>query len=227
MNPFFSAISSGNYSIKKWEGVNIVADGNSLVINSGVGTDGGDPFTTYLLSHLSEHLDAAKLNMTNIGVGNQTTNAMLSDFDSQIPPLVSNTPPGRLNLLIVLEVGNDIAYNGNVTAAVSRLWTYCQKARYLGFKIIVCTSPSRIYSTNLPSGDSPSVYDQKVNDANTQIRLEYADNCDQLCDLASDYRFQDPNNLTYFTADKIHHAVSGRQLIAEKIFNSMIKTKIR
>lgn len=220
----FSFVSGGNYTLRKWGSCNIVADGNSNVINSGSGTDAGSPFTTYLSDHLATHLDITKVTITNIGVGGQKTSDMLTDFDSQVVPLYDssdgNTHP---NLLIVWEIGNDQYYTSDQTTVYNRIVQYCQAGQTAGYKVLIMTCPTRYYSANTSAGDTLEQYNTKLEATNTLIRLNWRTYADGICDVAYDVRFRNPLDTTYFRPDGIHITETGRRIIGEELISNAMK----
>ena len=217
-----SFFTGGNYSLRKWANTSIVADGNSNVINSGAGTDGGSPFTVYLMEHLAEHLNIDTVTMQNIGVGGQTTVAMLADFESQVVPLVDES---KRNLLLMWELGNDIYINGNVESAYGRALQYCQQAKEAGYVTIIGTCPHRYYSGNTTAGDSLSAYNTKLDEINALIRVNSSE-FGGIADIASDWRFLDPGNTIYYRPDGVHFTEAGRRAIADIFSNAMIKYRL-
>lgn len=218
----FGFLSSGNFTLGKWKNTSIVADGNSNVINSGAGTDGGSPFTVYLMDHLAEHLDITTVSMHNIGVGGQTTEDMLSDFESEVASLIEHS---KKNLLIMFELGNDVYYDGDVEACYDRALLYCQQAKEAGYKTIIGTCPIRYYSGNTSAGDNLTTYNEKIQTLNQQIKLN-SSAFGNVADIAADWRFQDPANTTYYRPDGVHFTEAGRRAIAEIFSNAMKKVRL-
>lgn len=128
----------------------IIADGNSYVQGNGY-----TPFTTTIAATAPFNSNGATV--LNFGVGSQTTPNMISDQAAQI---LSEYVPGVANILLVVEGGNDIYFNGSVANALANLETYCLAARAAGFKVIVSTTIPRDQSTAF--GDNSATYNAKL-----------------------------------------------------------------
>jgi lysophospholipase L1-like esterase len=190
----------------------IVCDGNSLT----QGTGASNPATTSYPARIDASAGFETATIYNLGVSGQTTQQMIDDAVGQVNPLYNASVS---NVLIAWEVGNDLYYNGNVSAAMSRFWSYCDARRAVGFKVIVVTCPPRDQATTF--GDNSAQYNTKLNEANALILSDYTSHADGVVDLASDSRFAG-YNLTYYDADKVHFTDAGYQVIADLIKNRII-----
>jgi len=135
----------------------IVCDGNSL-------TAGGYGGTYTYPQLLSQQSGFETADFYNFGVSGQQTSQMSSDAASQIDVLINGSVE---NILIAWEVGNDIYYNGDATAAYTRFRDYCLARQAAGWRVIVLTCPARTQTTVF--GDNPSQYETKLQAANTLL----------------------------------------------------------
>jgi lysophospholipase L1-like esterase len=137
------------FSTKKYNTV-IIADGNSYVSGNG-----HIPFTDYLKP--SAHV-------LNFGVGGQTTLQMLADQRKQVLP---NFHPGKKNILIVIEGGNDIFFHGSVDSAYLHYKAYCLAAKAVGFKVIASTTIPRLQPSEF--GDNIACFNEKMKEFNARL----------------------------------------------------------
>lgn len=184
----------------------IVFDGNSLT--AGQGAASGMDYPAQLIA-LLEALGITGIADYNFGVGGQTTTDMDSDAASQIDTLIL---PGVQNILFAWEIGNDIYFNGDVSAAQTRFQNYCLARQAAGWTVIVFTLTPRNQSTAF--GDDVTTYNTKLNSANTWLRANYTGFASGLVDVAADSRLSDYLDSTYY-ADGIHHTNLGYGVDAE------------
>jgi hypothetical protein len=183
----------------------IVGDGNSLTY----GYLSSNPTTKSYTAVLDADTDFNGCTFYNFGVSAQTTQDMIDDAVSQVDAVYSGSVT---SILIAWEVGNDIYFNGSVSAAMTRFWSYCDSRKSAGWKVYVVTCTPRDQSTTF--GDNSSQYNVKLADANAFIKSDYATHADGVIDLADDIRFQG-YNLTYYNADKVHFTDAGYAAVAE------------
>ena len=136
---------------------NIIADGNSYVQGNGY-----TPFPSIIAATSPFNSNGAVF--YNFGVGAQTTPQMITDQASQVLSLYDGAVN---NILLVVEGGNDIYYNGSASGAITNLDTYCSAARSAGFYVIVSTCIRRDQTTSF--GDNPSQYNTKLDSFNTLL----------------------------------------------------------
>ncbi len=149
--------------------------------------------------------------------GSGTTTAATTFIDGR---LVS----GRLNGLAAIEGGNDLYFNGNVTDAYNRLVTYYSARKAAGWKVVAGTVLYRNWSgvTVTPGGDTWSQYNVKVDALNALIRANWASFSNALADINAAPELDDPNDLTYFTSDKVHPNGAGRGVMAQLVSNAFL-----
>jgi lysophospholipase L1-like esterase len=184
----------------------IVFDGNSLT--AGQGSTGGNTYPAQLIA-LLEALGITGIADYNFGVGGQTTSDMDSDVTTQIDPLILG---GVQNILFAWEIGNDIYFNGDVSAAQTRFQNYCEDRQAAGWTVIVITLTPRNQSTSF--GDDVTAFNAKLDAANTWLRANYTSFASGLVDVALDDRLSDYLDTTYFS-DGIHYTNAGYGVVAE------------
>ena len=189
----------------------LVCDGNSLTAGQGA----SNPATTSYPARLDADAAFSTVTTYNLGVGAQETQDMIDDAASQVDPLYNGAVD---NILVAWEVGNDIFYNGSVSGAITRFWSYCDARRAVGFKVIIINCPPRDQATDF--GDTSGQYNTKLQSANSQLADEWMSHADGYVDLAADSRFAG-YNLTYYDADKIHYTDAGYQVVKD-----LVKAKI-
>lgn len=115
---------------------NVVCAGNSITAGVGTRTE-ALPYPLQLTRLLG-----SQYQVTNSGVGGQTTQDISSSYTTQIGNFYDAS---KINILIILEVRNDLAVNNTVTQVVStssaytHLTSLCSTARAQGWKIILVT----------------------------------------------------------------------------------------
>ena len=139
------------------DNVNIIADGNSYV-NGFISPS----FPEYIIA--AEPFASNGATMLNVGVSGQTTPQMIADQASQV---LSQYNGSVNNILLVVEGGNDIYFNGSVSNAITNMGTYCNAAMAVGFKVIVSTTIPREQNTSF--GDTESQFNVKLADFNTAL----------------------------------------------------------
>lgn len=206
MNIFLSSLIRNNYI--ELNNLNIVCDGSSLT----AGGYGGLSYPTQLAALIGNGVI-----MTNKGVGGQQTSQMIADASTDIDVLISNN---KTNVLCVWEVGNDIYYNGDVNAAITRITNYCQARVTAGWYVVLLGMTDRIQSTSF--GDNSTQYKTKLLQANTILKNTYQNiGADVFVDLYSDVRLQNANNSLYFSNDLVHLIGNGNAIVASMIFEQI------
>lgn len=193
----------------------IVCDGNSVTYGFGSSDPATKSYPALLQGLAPFSYNGATV--YNFGVNSATTQDMIDDAATQIDPLYT---PGVKNILIALEVGNDIYFNGDAAAAYTRYVSYCNARRAAGFKVIAVTTAYREHSVCCagltPFGDSDAAYDAKRLSANASIRANWATFADALFDFGANANFSS-YNATYFISDKVHESDAGYALEASLI----------
>jgi hypothetical protein len=112
----------------------------------------------------------------------------------------------------ILWIGtNDIGNNRPVKDIENAIqaWHIARKA--VGWKTITYTILPRTDKKILPMTDT--IFESRRVEINSWIRSTYQHWSDGLVDVAADSRLQDPNNTTYFCADKIHPIGEGLKVV--------------
>lgn len=195
---FFGVASTQSNPINLTDAV-IVCDGNSL-------TAGGYGGTYNYPQLLGQQTGFESVDFYNFGVSGQQTSQMASDAVAQIDILIN---PSVENILIAWEVGNDIYYQGDATAAYNRFRDYCLARQEAGWRVIVLTCPARTQTTAF--GDNPSQYETKLQAANTLLLSNWASFSDGIIDLRQ-YTPLQTTSAPYYNADQVHLTQTGYQV---------------
>jgi lysophospholipase L1-like esterase len=181
----------------------IVVDGNSYTV--------GYPSYTSFADIIATHY---AVTVTNFGVSGQTTNEMLADEYSQVLPTFDAT---KLNILLVVEGGNDIYYWGDVDSAVARYIRYAAIAKAAGFKVIASTTIPRDQTTAF--GDNPTQYNAKLSEFNTKLIANY-NKFDRLIRPDTAAIFQSYTSGGYHS-DYVHPNQTGQQKFADLFISAI------
>lgn len=200
---FFGVANTATNPISLTDAV-IVCDGNSI-------TQGGFGGTYTYPQLLSQQTGFETATFYNFGVGGQQTSQMTADAATQIDPLISGSAE---NILIAWEVGNDIYYNGDATAAYNRFRDYCLARQAAGWRVIVLTCPARTQTT--PFGDNPSQYETKLQAANTLLLANWETFADGIVDLRSFTPLQ-TTSAPYYNADQAHLTQTGYEVFVPSL----------
>jgi len=184
----------------------IVCDGNSLT----VGYNAQTPYTTVLQSAYDTAGYAA--NVINTGISGQTTQEMTGLLATSNLRRAASQYPADKRIVVGWEIRNDIALNAiTATQAVDNMQSYCVAARALGYdKIIVCNT--------IADGSGNANFTPAARAAvNSELAARYSTFADYLVDLYADPRLQDPNDTTYYAADKLHLVSTGYAVVESLI----------
>jgi hypothetical protein len=203
-------INSKNGDANKYVNLNLVCDGNSLTYAA---FDGGLSYPEQINIMFPFNMNGGFL--YNKGIGGQTTQMMIDDALTDIDIHFFD---GKKNIVVAWECGNDLYFNGSVLGAYNRFVTYCLARKAKGWKVIIMTMPPRIHST--PFGDSPAVYEEKLQQVNLLLKNNWMLFSDYIIDLREDSRLATINP-TYFFTDSIHMTGLGCGVVAEKVFKAI------
>lgn len=188
----------------------IACDGNSLTAGQG-----GTAYPTQLAALAPFDTNGAII--SNWGVGGQTTQQMAADAATQIDPLITQ---GVTNILLAWEIGNDLYYNGNPAACVSRFADYCLARKGAGWDYVLCfTLTPRDQDTSF-YGTDRAAYQAALDSCNTILRSSWATFSDGLIDLQADSRLSSITP-TYWSNDNVHLNTSGYGVVAEKTVDKL------
>lgn len=196
----------------------IVFDGNSLT-NSGTPNGYGNGLKYPEVIKLINPFHKNGSVFTNVAVSGQTNQQMIDDAVAQVDSLYN---PSKKCIVVAWEIGNDLYFNGDQSLALSRFITYCQARRAAGFKVIAVTPTRRDLGGTTPAGDTWAEYNTMVDNICTQMRSGFSVYADGLADIAADVRLQNPLDTTYYV-DGVHHNGAGRVIIAEIVYNEIMK----
>lgn len=197
-----------------FNGANIVGDGNSLMRRVD-GSEGVWDIITQL-SHTTPFL-GSNIRFYNFGVGGQTTTNMSTDAAVQIDTLYN---PAVKNILIVWEVTNDIGFTQSVSGAVSRMTSYCNARRAVGWKVVLLTCIPR--GGLSVSGQTQPSYDNDLITANTSLIAGEGVFADKVIDLRSDSRLSFVNPIYYREGDVTHLNQEGYRIVVEMIMQKIL-----
>lgn len=187
----------------------VVCDGNSL-------TQGGygSPVSNYPdIMAFTTLFRNKSMQVVNFGVGGQQTSQMITDAAAQIDILLSDA---HENILVFWEVGNDLFYNQDVTAAINRAKDYLLARKTAGWKTVVLTCPPRDLTITGSSGAFNTEWNANALLANEELRDLSSTYMDALCDVALDSRLSTVN-FTYYHTDGIHFISAGNTVVADLV----------
>lgn len=176
--------------------INVVFDGNSLTVGTGVsaGETYPEQFAQFFLG---------KSTVTNLGVSSQTTQDMLADVASQVQPLYNGAKFD--NVAVVWEGTNDLYFGATAAQAYANLVSYCQAVRSYGFKAIILTITPR------SNGSTPASFESDRQTVNASIRTNWESFADGIVDVGADVAIGPDDaelNTTYY-GDLVHMTVHG------------------
>lgn len=183
----------------------IVFDGNSLT--AGQGASAGMDYPAQMISLLSGY-PVTGIESHNYGVSAQTTSDMASDAASQVDTQIN---VGVENILFAWEIGNDIYFNGDVSAAETRWASYCNARKAAGWTVICINLLPRNQTSGF--GDNVTVFNGKLSTANTWLAANWSTFSDAMVDIRSDSRLSDFTDSTYFS-DGTHLTDAGYGVVA-------------
>lgn len=212
MTVYSDVLSTCNYSqayapmVFRKSFVNIVFDGNSLVADSSRLS-----FATIALASV-----AKRFTSSNVAIGGQTTDQMLTRQSSVVYPKFS--PFADANVLVVMEGTNQLGVNGyEPVDAYSKMKTYCENARVRGWRVVV--------GTVLPQDAFGGATFEAARQAlNASIRAGYTTFADALFDSGADAVIGQPgqwSNSAYYLPDKIHLNPAGNAIVAGLVVSAL------
>lgn len=180
----------------------VIFDGNSLT-DQGF----GNGYLTTVFATLGVGYDYLEM-----GVGGQTTGAMIVLAPTKIDPLFRATR--SKNIVVCWEILNDVLLGGaNATQAYNDVVSYCTGRRAAGFEVVVVTAlPAN--ATTYPTWEAIR---QTVN---TNIRTNWATFADALADVGDDATIGQAGqaaNQTYYTSDEVHLRVPGGTIVGNYV----------
>lgn len=159
------------------------------------------------------------LQMISGGACNMDDGGVIPAATTYIDPLYDST---KTNIIVVWEGGNDLQIYGNVTDAYNRLVQFCTDRRAAGFKVLIVTliKWEYYYGATTSFGDTWAQFETKRLALNQELRDNWPDFADGICDIALDSRFQNPADTTYYH-DGIHLNGTGRGVVAGLISSAL------
>lgn len=190
--------------------INLLCDGNSIVEDDTTHTTPAYSWPRQI-SRLKGFLGG--ILAANYGVSGQTTQQMIADMATQLPPHLANDRP---NVLCAMEIRNDITQN-NLTGrqALDNFWTYCDNARVQGWKV-VAVAPLPVDTSTQQGIDVNTA----ITDAYNLMLTEWTDHADAFVDIRVIPGLQDVNNATYYSTFA-HPNALGSSLIASAVLKEI------
>lgn len=146
-------------------------------------------------------------------IGGQT----LADMQSTATDVDAHYTDHRLQNPVVVAWGgtNDLFFGASAATTITRLQTYCNARRAIGWKVAVFTI--------LPRSDpgTPGTFGADRATVNASIRANWATYADYLVDVAADSRLDDETDTTYFHTDLVHLSDAGRQVVADLVVDAL------
>lgn len=176
----------------------LVAEGDSLTAGTG-------PVPIWTTQFASE----TGLPVINVAHSGDAMSLMDTEFATNVAPNYSAT---TANWLFLLAGVNDIFNGVSAATLIVTLQSMINKAKAAGFAVAIGTLLKTAHS-NWDAGKEA----QRVA-FNNHILANYAAmGADRIADLAAVPELSDPNNTTYFMADKLHLQVPGFTAVATAI----------
>jgi hypothetical protein len=198
-----------------WLSGRIVFDGDSNTY--GIGAGGATtPYPTAAINYLNSTLGASFTldQYVNSGTDGEQVSAMLADVSTDVDGYfragtVRLKRGAAGNVASILGGTNDLFLGGSTSTLQDNLSTWLAGRRDAGFRVIACTiAPLNEIGTPVDFDSKRLVVNQWLRDHPTLY--------DALADFASCPEAQDPNNSTYFQADKAHFKNALHQILAEQ-----------
>lgn len=199
-----------NYLAGKYSQKTLTLLGNSLT--SGTGSTGG---ASQIQSTTGTNIPS-RLMASSIGSQLRIRSDAFSGRSAA--QLLANTPDysgvygsGVGSITLVWEGTNSLLQTASAQAAYEALRTVCLIRRQFGRRVYIGTV------TPAQGGGAGTQFEALQLVLNTMIRNNYTQFADGIIDFAADSRLSDPNNTTYFSADKIHLNDTGYQVATDLI----------
>lgn len=199
MNLFYATLGSPTpgipptnptYTYDKYMNGIFVCDGNSLTVGQG----GTQPYPTTLNTTINT--ETTGVVTYNTGVGGQQTSNMIQRAPTYVDPHFNASKPC---VVFAWEITNDLYYNNDISGAITRMATYCNGRRQVGFNVFVMSVIDRYQYTQ--AGQNPTQYRASIASANTLLRQQWTNFADGFVDLALDSRLSNAQDTTYFVPE--------------------------
>jgi lysophospholipase L1-like esterase len=164
----------------------------------------GDSITVGYAAQLPP-LMASRAGIRSIATGGETVATMNTQIATQLRPLY-RTSISR-NIAVLLGGTNDAAAAAPAATIYSRISAWHAAARAEGFRTLCCTIT--------PRGDN-ATYNTTISDTNALLRADHTF-ADGFLDVAAISSLTDPNDTTYFNADKLHLTTAGYGVLAAAV----------
>jgi hypothetical protein len=118
---------------------------------------------------------------------------------------------GTKGVDVIWEITNDLAANLTAAQAYNAIVKFAKSRKTPWRKVLVCTCLKRLGTSN------DTKFEALRQAVNALLIANATSFCDGVIDLASDSRLSDPNNTTYFGADKIHLTDAGYVVVGQLV----------
>lgn len=212
----WSAIISATVS-PNLDSANIYCSGNSL-------TEGNPDYAPWdyptRLATIMTDEGVYGFTVTNIGHDAAETNGLVSLAVTELYPF---DDAARRNIAIINEIGNDIYFNGDAAAAITRFTDWYDDIIADGWEVLVVNMAHRgnPASGSTPFGDTEAQYQTKLATARSLLTAWATANDVPIVQLMADTRLSDCSNATYYV-DRTHHTHAGYLAMAEDIFAGLL-----
>lgn len=169
----FNTYISSTYGKKSLRTNQIVCDGNSHLI--------------YQLSAQVRRIGYEYVNtgmdLVNLGVSSQTTQAMQADYATEVAPLYDGGLTN--NILVAVEMTNDLFFGATKEDTFQNYKDYCLAAQATGYKVVAVPVYVRSHVSNT-GGLSQTDWNLANDWLNTKLLAEYTDFADALAPVHPD-----------------------------------------
>lgn len=158
------------------------------------------------------------IHCTNIAVNGQSTVEMLNRFDT----LYKLYQPGKVNILVAWEISNDLFEHGSTESALFNFITYCQKAKSVGYKVVILSVLPRWNGANTEYGQDSATFNTKIDIINNYLSIDWCWFADVFIDLRKQKELATINS-TYYLPDGTHLNRYGDSIIYKLIQSEIDK----
>lgn len=182
----------------------IIFAGASVV--AGLGVPRADAFPAQTIALLAP----TRYDAVTVAVSGRTVHTVAAIAPMEIDPRYA---PSRASNIVVLYAGlNDLCGGASVEETLTRLATFGQARRRIGFMVVMGT----LLPSTVDGGPGES-YEARRQRVNVRLREETSRYADALADFAADLAIGAPGAATdrkYFQADGIHPTSAGHHALA-------------
>jgi lysophospholipase L1-like esterase len=145
------------------------------------------------------------LGITNVATAGDALYQIDASYATNVAPSFN---AGNRDTLIVIGGDEDFIDGRTVAQAQASIQSISSKARATGFHVVVAPIMA------VGAASWTGTMEAKRQEYNTWLRANWSTFADAITDHAADARLSDPNNTTYFQADKMHLTAAGYTIMA-------------